>query len=125
MIVNQSCPDELWAKIVEYDKVNPFKGLLDMFKRFSFIRKGERAIIVHGEERQRLEELYGKPVEDLGHFLSWLEGMKNLKLEDTFLTIREGQRKFIQGQADHYKVPFAVKAREYGQDALDKLLGNY
>lgn len=125
MIINGSCPDADWQDIVAESPTNPLKGLLAKWRRFRDVKPQERILLLKGEQLKRLEADFGKPIENIDEFLVWLEKLKAVYTEDVKVILREGQRKYIQGQADHYKVSFAVKAREIVQSAIDKVLGNY
>jgi hypothetical protein len=117
--------DELYAACVEDNPQNWWKGILNKLTRFKGIRHGERIVLFRGEDMQTLEKLYGKPIEDLPAFNKWLEHLKSVPVGEIPIVLKEGQRKIIQGEANHYKIPFDVVAKRKTEMALDQFLGNY
>lgn len=125
MIINQQMPDELYAACVEENPQNWWRGILQKLARFKGVKHGERILMFRGQDMQDLERLYGKPIEDLPAFNKWLEHLKSVPVGEIPVVLKEGQRKMIQGEANHYKIPFAEVARKKTEMALDRLLGNY
>ena len=120
-------PDEVFIPYAEQNPTQPDRALVAQLKRFSHVKLNERPIVFVGEDRKRLEKLFGQPIDESNAkaFIDWVEEMSNVSVDEFQIHLRVGQRKLIQGEADHYKLPFKEVAKKKIEQALDGALGVY
>ncbi len=127
MIVHGSIPDEVWVKFLEDEgqPKQPLKALADRLRHFEGLKRGSRRLVLEGEDLKKIEGLIGKPLETVAQLALLLKTQGEASLEGVKVALRDGQRKYIQGRATHYKVPFETQAAKDLVEALDRALGNY
>ncbi len=117
--------DALYKVYLDQNPQNPQREIANRLERFKDVPTSVRPVVLTGEARKRVEKAFGFPIEDQDKFADWVEKVSSVGFEGLDVQLRPGQRRLIQGEADHYKEPFAVRAGKKIQDALDQILGVY
>lgn len=125
MILTFSIPDALYKSYLEQNPQNPQREITQRLERFKDVPASSRPVVITGETRKRIEKVFGGPIEDQEKFAEWCEKLGSVSFEGLQVMLRPGQRKLIQGEADHYKEPFEKRAGMKIQEALDQWLGVY
>ena len=125
MILTLSIPDALYKSYLEQNPQNPQREIATRLERFKDVPASDRPVVFTGEVRKRIEKAFGGPIEDQEKFAAWAEGLASVSFEGLQVHLRPGQRRLIQGEADHYKEPFEKRAGMKIQEALDQWLGVY
>ena len=118
MIVTLKIPDEVYEAYVEINRTNPHRAMEDILKRFKGVPPEERVLVFSKEQRQRLEKLLQRPIEDMDKFISLVEGLLSISADGVEVVLSEGQRKRMQAEAAFYKREYV----EYMQTRLSDIL---
>ncbi|MGH7274446.1 MAG: hypothetical protein ACREIQ_08330 [Nitrospiria bacterium] len=102
-LITISISDELAQKYAEMDPKKPTQmAITKQLDRFKDIDIQDRALIFTKEARKRVEAIYGKPLENVEEFATWLARLAAMKLDDYPLTLSDGQRKRLATEAQFW-----------------------
>lgn len=123
-IVTLRIPDDTLELYKKMSPLNPSAALEGQLERMKGVPYHDRAVVFPSEVRRDLEVLYGTPIENPEKFVKWVKGLMTASIEGLEFTLRAGQRKRLEGQANFFKKPFLEFVKAKVGAILDRELGN-
>jgi hypothetical protein len=102
-MISLSLPEETFLKYQEHDKQNPRLACVQQLTRYADHSPKDRVLVLTKEQRLNAERMYGQPIEDMGAFLKWVEGLCHMRIGEESIPLSTGQLKTLSLQAAFHK----------------------
>jgi hypothetical protein len=121
MIVTLKLSDETYDA---YGKMHqsPQRAMEIQLERFKKVPSHDRAAILSGSTRQRVEKVYEKTLEDGEQFATWLERLKSINVEGVNVALDAGTMKRLKTQADARRMDLPSYVSQRVKEVLENML---
>ena len=103
--------------------LTPQTALEATLVRFQEVDPKRRFLLFSDEEREKIEGLFGHPIETAGQFVAWVKDLLSVNVLGVDIPMRDGQRKRLAAEAKFWKTPFEDYVESKITRIVDQALG--